>query len=141
MTCTIDRLVDMLHLGNHSLVIANDRIATFDSRGVAALFHVLNNDPALLSGAIVADKVVGKGAAALMIAGNVKAVHADVISHPALEFLASSDIEVRYGMAVDNIINRRGDGICPVESLCLPCSDAVECIPLIAGFLSSHPAH
>lgn len=43
----------------------NGHVATFDSRGVADLFNLLNDDPEFMQGADVADKVVGKGAAAL----------------------------------------------------------------------------
>jgi iron complex outermembrane receptor protein len=39
----------------------------------------------MLDGASIADKVIGKGAAALMIAGCIKEVYADVISEAAME--------------------------------------------------------
>ena len=39
----------------------------FCQRGVADLWHLLNSSPELLKGAFVADKVVGKAAAALRV--------------------------------------------------------------------------
>ena len=41
----------------------------FRERGVADLFRLLREEPQLLRGAFIADKVVGKGAAALMVLG------------------------------------------------------------------------
>ena len=38
----------------------------FRERGVADLFRLLREEPQLLRGAFIADKVVGKGAAALV---------------------------------------------------------------------------
>ena len=38
---------------------------------------------------------------------------------------------------VPHIINRAGDGICPVERLCAGARTAAECLPLIEGFLTA----
>ena len=57
-------LIDMLHAGEYSCVIANgERIRTFTRRGVADLYDLLVQEPEFLHGAFVADKVVGKAAA------------------------------------------------------------------------------
>lgn len=104
-------------------------------RGVRDLFRLLADEPQVLRGAFVADKVVGKGAAALMVLGGVAEVYAGVISLPALELLERSAVAVSYGTAVPNIINRAWTGICPVESLCADCRSADECLPLIEEFI------
>lgn len=133
----IDDLIKILHDGGHSLVVANGVIRTFDGRGVSDLYHLLTEDPGFLQGAEIADKVVGKGAAALMIIGGIASLYTDVISAPALQLLRESHVKVSFGKQVDNIINRKGDGICPVETLCLPCATARECLPLITQFIRS----
>lgn len=132
----MNRLIDILNDGKHSLVVESDSIHTFDGRGVKDLYYLYTELPHILLGASVADKVVGKGAAALMVLGKVSRVHADVISAPALSLLESNHIDVSYSSLVDNIINRQGSGICPVESLCLNCSSAEECLPKITQFLT-----
>ena len=82
-------LVSLLHEGGYSLVLQKDgKIHTFSERGVADLYRLRSENPELLQGAFLADKVVGKGAAALMILGGVAELHADVISEPALSLLA-----------------------------------------------------
>lgn len=135
---TFDRLADILHFGNHSLVVEDTggTVHVFDSRGVADLYALLHSQPELLKGANVADKVIGKGAAALMCLGGVAQVYTDVLSRPALELFAASGVEdVMYDHLVPGIINRAGTGLCPVETLCLPCATPSECLPLIRGFI------
>lgn len=107
------------------------------ARGVRDLYDLLLNNPQLLREASVADKVVGKGAAALMILGGVKTLYALTISRPALDFLNQYGIEIRYDKVVPNIINRNADGICPVEQLCLPLATPHDCFEAIKIFLNS----
>lgn len=133
----MDDLIEILHDGSHSLVVANGEICTFGGRGISDLYNILSEDPGFLQGAEVADKVVGKGAAALMIIGGISSLYADIISVPALELLHQSPIKIDFGKQVDNIINRKGDGICPVETLCIPCATAQECLPRITQFINS----
>jgi len=133
----IEDLVDILHKGNHSLVVANGEIRTFDRRGVADLYGLLCNAPGFLKGAAIADKVVGKGAAALMILGQVSELHADIISEAALELFHGSPVKVSYGEKVPYIINRNGTGWCPVETLCRDSKSAEECLPLIQHFMNN----
>ena len=132
-----EQIIALLHASACSCVIANgERIESFHERGVKDLHRLLCDDRALLDGAVIADKVVGKGAAALMIAGGVKEVYADVMSQAALSLFQSHDLKVEYGLLVDNIINRAGTDICPVEKLCSLCQTAEECLPLIEDFVS-----
>lgn len=91
----------------------------------------------MLDGASIADKVIGKGAAALMIAGCVKEVYADVISEAAMELFGRYGITVSYDKKVAHIINRRGDGICPVEKRCTECNTIEECLKEIDEFVIS----
>ncbi len=133
----LKNLTEHLHKDRHSLVVYNGQVATFDDRGVSDLFRLLTFDPSFLHGAYVADKVVGKGAAALMILGQVHSLHADVISIPALELFSESAVCVSYGQVVKNIVNRKGDGICPVETLCMQCTSAEECLPKITEFINN----
>lgn len=130
--------IDLLFAERCSCVVRNgDTIRIFRERGVRDLWRLLHEEPELLDGAFVADKVVGKGAAALMAAGRVRELFADVVSHAALELLNGAGIPVSYTVAVPHIINRAGDGICPVERLCAGARTAAECLPLIEGFLTA----
>ena len=129
------QLITQLHAEQCSCVIFNNGATrSFNERRVKDLFRILNHEPELLCGASIADKVVGKGAAALMIAGGVRWVYADVISAAAMELFTKSGVEVEFKECVPNIINRAGTEICPVEKLCQDCKTAEECLPLIDKF-------
>ena len=129
-------IIELLQSSGCSCVIRNgETLRLCHQRGVKDLHELLHNEPELLRGASLADKVVGKGAAALMIAGGVAWVYADVISRAAMELFEQSRVEVQYAEIVPNIINRAGTDICPVEKLCRDCKTAVECLPLIDKFI------
>ena len=131
-----EELITQLHTLQCSCIIHNNGTThTFHERGVKDLHRLLRQEPEILCGAQLADKVVGKGAAALMIAGGVAWVYADVISHAAMELFEQSAIDVEYRDIVPNIINRTGTDICPVEKLCRDCKSAAECLPLIDKFI------
>lgn len=119
-----------------SCVIRNgERLRSFHQRGVSDLWQLLHEEPEWLRGAFVADKVVGKGAAALMIAGGVRGLFARTISRPALDLLAGAGIPVEYETTVPYIINRAGNGMCPVEQLCADARTSEECLPRIGAFI------
>ena len=133
------QLIQRLHDEGCSCVVYNNgQTLLFHSRGVQDIHHLLHTSPTTLRGAMIADKVVGKGAAALMIAGGVEWVYAEVISQAALALFAEHNIEVEVGSIVPNIINRAGTDICPVEKLCLPKSDIEECVGLIDEFVKTN---
>lgn len=139
-------LINVLHEERNTLVLRNKgNIWSYDGHGINDLMKILKNSPRLLDGAAVADKVVGKAAAALLILGEVKAVYAETISEQALQLFAEAKkkalsldyapIEVSYDKKVEYISNRVGDGWCPLE---LACKDAVtpkECLQKIQAKL------
>ncbi len=72
----MEELINLLHTGGYSCVIANEgKIPHFyPTRSSRFLYDLLTREPEFLKGALIADKVVGKGAAALMILGGIKRV-------------------------------------------------------------------
>ena len=128
--------IEMLHHKGCSCVITDGKeLKMFHQRGVKDLYEILTSQPELLCGSFIADKVVGKGAAALMILGRIDSLYTDTISEAALKLLDNYGIEVSYGKLVPHIINRAGTGMCPVESLCKEIATAEECLPLIRDFI------
>ncbi len=111
---------------NYTCVLCKDKKThTSTQRGVRPLVEWLESDEDF-AGFSAADKVVGRGAAFLYVLLGVRSVYAHVISHAALEVLTAHNIAVEYDTAVANIINRRGDGICPFEAAVLGITDANE---------------
>ena len=107
-------------------VVSNGEVFTSQERGVKPLLHLLTEKKGFLKGASVADKVVGKAAALLMVLGEIKEVHTLIISEPAIKVFEEYNILCFYDKKVDRIINRTGDGLCPMESLCLDIDDPQE---------------
>lgn len=112
-------------------------LRTFSRRGVADLFNLVADEPDFLRGASVADRVIGRGAALLLVKGGAREVYAQVISSGALEVLRSAGIETSFGKEVPNIINRTGTDICPVEKLTASTSSPDEAYERIKQFLDS----
>lgn len=130
-------LIEMLHKGDYSCVVRNgSEVRTFTRPGVADLYSLLKGDAAFLKGAMVADKVIGKAAAALVVLGGVKELYAEVISLSALMLIRDAGIEVDFSVVVPYIRNRTGDDWCPLEMLCYKVKKAGDILPLIDSFLT-----
>ena len=117
------------------MIRQGNQVRTFTQRGVADLYQLLTTDATFLLNSSIADKVVGKGAAALMVIGGVAEVYADVISAPALALLKESGVAVSYAEVVEGIRNRAGTDMCPVEKRCLPLENIDEMVGEIRDFL------
>lgn len=113
-----------------------EEIRTFTQRGVADLYDLYQTEPAFMKGASVADKVIGKGAAALMVLGGFKAAYADIISTPALALLREAGVEVTFSREVPHIINRDKTGWCPLETACGNLQSAEDMYPVIRDFIA-----
>ena len=132
----MEELINLLHTGGYSCTIANGgKIRTFTQRGVADLYDLLTQEPEFLKGALVADKVVGKGAAALMILGGIEELYTDVVSSNAMDLFQTSDVKVDFVQEVPFIWNRDHTGWCPVETMCSEEESAEAILQLIRGFL------
>ncbi len=139
----IENLKKLLHEGEngHSLIVQSetgDEAFIYDGRGISDLLNLLTQSPDMLLDTTVADKVVGKAAAALMILGGVKVVYADTISELALQLFANEarkakkegrqPIKVAYDKKVEYIVNRTNTGWCPMETACKDAKTPAECL-------------
>ena len=106
----------LLREHNQSIVvIRGEDVFESGENGVRALMK-LQSGPKLLEGASVADKVVGKAAAMLMIRGHVAEVYAELLSKAGSEALADAGIPFVYRTYAPMILNRDGSGMCPMEA-------------------------
>lgn len=130
----------LLKTENFTLVVifSDKGVFTSSDRGVKPLLHLLENEKDFLKGASVADKVVGKAAALLMVLGGVKEVHTGIISEPAVEVFEKHNITFFFDKKVERIINRKGDGLCPMETLCIDVEEPSEAFEKIKEWLKKH---
>lgn len=100
-------------------------------------YDLLVKEPDFLKEASIADKVIGKAAATLMVLGGVKEVYTHIISRPALQLLQEAGITVSCDEVVDHIINRDRTGWCPLEQASRDLHSAKEIFPVIEKFISN----
>ena len=107
--------------------VLTDGIIVYAStlRGVKPLVQFLENGT-IPAGFSAADKVVGKATAYLYVLLGVREIYAQIISEPAVEVLQEHGISVQYGKKVHNIINRKGDGVCPFEVAVMEMTEPVK---------------
>lgn len=111
----LEKAKALLQQGTFTCVLCKgEQVYTSSLRGVAPLMEHWRNGTRL-QGFSAADKVVGKATALLYCLLQVKAVYAQVLSRPALAVLEAHGVAVCWGQLVDAIINRAGDGFCPME--------------------------
>ncbi len=122
------QLIDLLHQQECSLVVKAKagEITTFYKKGVRDLIWLLDHDAERLHGATIADKVIGKAAAGLIVQGGVAEAYADVMSQFALPLLDEAGIAYSYGALVDHIVIPEGDDRCPLEHIVSPARNATE---------------
>lgn len=95
----------------------NTIIKTEYGRGIAPVIELLEGG--FLKDAYIVDKVIGKAAAMIFTLGGAKGCYGITVSASAAEWLKNNGVEVKYENLVDMIVNRTGDGMCPMEQTVL----------------------
>ncbi len=127
----LEKAKEILKSGGFTCVLCNgEQIYTSTKRGVAPMLEFIDSGTDL-RGFSAADKVIGKAAAMLFVHAGAAEVYADVMSKAAAEFLAANDVPFSYGTLAENIINRKGDGICPMEQVTANINNTDEAITAI----------
>ena len=114
---------EVLIAGGYTCVLTDGRMVfTSTDRGVKPLVRFLESGE-IPAGLSAADKVVGRATAYLYVLLRVREVYAQIISRSAAEVLRKNGIGVACEKTVPNIINRKGDGICPFEAAVMEIDD------------------
>ena len=104
----------MLQLGGYTLVVCGEgNVFVSEDRGIRPLLSLIGEEQWI--GACAADQIVGKAAAMLYVLLGVKAVYAEVLSESARAVLQANGIVYDCHTLTEQIINREGSGICPME--------------------------
>ena len=114
----LNELKEMLYSKNASLVVgySNGEIKEYYQDRVNDIKNILLNDENALKDASIADKVIGKLAASLLVVAGVTEIYADVISEYAIPILEENKIKYEYKTKVPYIINKDKTGMCPMEN-------------------------
>ncbi len=124
----MNSLIQLLKQHDCSLVVRDKfgSVTTYHQKGVRDLIALLDNAAHPLDKASVADKVVGRAAAALMARGGVKCVWAEVMSRQAVPFLQAAGITYGCAHQVERIVQCQGDDCCPLEEITQSAQTAEE---------------
>ena len=106
-------LRDTLLEKNYSIVASNGYFS-YDS-GIRPVIDRINEKEDYFKGLEVADKIIGKASAMLLSLSGVKKVHAVVLSQAGKDIFDKYDVEYSFDELTDYIVNRKGDGMCPME--------------------------
>ena len=110
-----ERAIALLRQGGYSCVFCDrDRVLTDRRRGIAPILERIEAGESLC-GMAVADKIIGKAAAMLLLCGGAQSVYGEVMSESAKALLEEAGVEVTYGTLVKAIRNRTDTDICPME--------------------------
>ncbi|MBO4362510.1 MAG: DUF1893 domain-containing protein [Paludibacteraceae bacterium] len=126
------QMLGMLNEQGLSLLVYNDStLTTHANRGVQDLLALISEQPERLNGAIVADKLIGKAAAAIMAAGGVREVHTNLICTAGKQLLQSKGVAVFAAEEVQQILNRDRSAQCPFDAQLNEIESVEECVTIL----------
>ena len=108
------------------VAMSDNREYTSNDRGIFPIYSPMRDDIYFFKEMCVADKVIGKAAAMLLVISKASHIHANVISEHAMRVFVENDTSFTYDKKVDYIVNRKGDGMCPMEESVIEISDLEE---------------
>ena len=109
----------LINYENSFVCMKGEEIHTSKKHGIAPILELIKEKKEVLIKATIADKVIGKAAALLLIKADIKEMYAGIISEHALKILLQNHITVEYDTLVPYISNRKNDGMCPMEEAVL----------------------
>ena len=107
------------------VVCKGNNIHISQKRGGAPLIELLDSKIDV-RGYSAADKAVGKAAAMLFVLLGISEIYAVIMSRSAKKILDEYGIKYSCGEEVEYIINRKKDGMCPMEKAVMDIDDPAE---------------
>lgn len=124
-----DAIAEITAKKHSFILIKNDEIIYRTSgRGVRPFLDLLETEEGrqMLEGAIVVDKLIGKGAAMLAVYGKASSVYGVTMSDSGKAFLEQHDKLNGFTRCVEVISQRDGKGLCPIERSVLDVEDPAQ---------------
>ncbi len=122
----VQSAIHLIEQNTAACVVIRDGVIerTEMGRGIGPVLKL--HDEGALEDVYVVDKIIGKAAAMIMTDGGVKRCYGLTMSRAAYDWLTGHGVKADYRECVDVIINRAGDGMCPMEQTVLNIDDAKE---------------
>lgn len=110
----IEKAKEKLAKDTTCVLVKEDKIILSKDKGIAPILKFINAGENLENFSL-ADRIVGKAVAMLVVYSKIREVYAEVLSEKGEEVLKKHNIKYSYKTLTENIINRKGDDICPME--------------------------
>ncbi len=120
--------------------VSENDIITSPVKGISFVASLCNENRDL-SCYCAADKIVGRAAAMLFVLLKLKCVHAKILSEGGAKVLEEHGIKYTYDTLTQMIINRKGDGMCPMEEAVKDCTDPKEALKNINSTIQRLRSH
>ncbi len=119
------------------VLVKNGRVLAQGTRdGIGELLAAVETLGVETHGASLADKIVGKAVAMVAASAHLRAIYSPLASQAAQFVLAARQIELTADRLVPLILNKRGDGPCPMERLTLPLEDPQDAVHALQAFVA-----
>ena len=129
---------ERLRTSSDSLVVVKDGniLTSKQNGGIRPLFDAVSELGDEMEGSCIADKVIGKAAAALCISAGVKGVYTPVMSRAANELLANNGIIHSTHLLAPWILNKDRSDLCPLEKLTMGTDNWKDIVEIVKEFVS-----
>lgn len=126
-----------LHADSLAFVIAKNGVIlrTGTQSGIGELIDAVETLGDAAHQAVLADKIVGKAVAMVARTAQIRQIYSPLMSQAACDALKIDQISYEYGRLVPLILNKRNDGLCPMEQLTLPIADPGEAVAALRNFI------
>ena len=119
------------------IVVKEDKVLhSVLGKGIRPLLNLYNNNRKDLKDSFLADKIIGKAAAIIIIASKIKHVYGYIVSKNALEMLSECGIKVEYNELTDKIYNAKKTDMCPLEKIVMSCNNINDGLESINSFIN-----
>jgi len=99
--------MSLSHSKKSFVVVGESKLLHYtDKRGIEPLLDLIESNPAMLEGAIVGDRIVGRTAALMCIYSKVRVVFAMIISDEAIELLDKHGVLATWQETVPYIVEK-----------------------------------
>ncbi len=118
------------------------KIYSSKKKGIAPIMDMLEVDRKFFDGAIVADRVIGKAAAMLLVDSGASFIFGELTSEHSFKILENAklnnpDFSYEALNVVPFIINRSGDDMCPMEKTVLSLENPADAYAPLKAKLES----
>lgn len=132
------KAIDLFETTENTCMVFDENgvVRIFTDHGIKPLVLTLMNEPAILAGTTITDRIIGRAAAMLCVEGKATRVYGHIMSEGAKQVLEDAGIEPAYHTLVPEIRNRDQTDTCPMEKKVAHTSDSHEAYTIFSTFLS-----